>query len=421
MMKKIFSSVDIGSSSIKIVVSELFNDKLNTLASTIYPSSGVKCGIIVNEELFTSSLKEAFNEVNSSLGLKIDKVIINVPMYDAEYLISEGSTTITNEDKIVSGNDMVNALQGSIYNKIEKTKELVTIMPIKYNIDTARQDLLKPRGLRANKLTVTSMSTIVPKKNIYKVISIFHSIDIEVVDILFGIIGDYHEFKTEKNDKSVTGVINIGNDKIELAVFNRGIIGNSSVLNMGSKIIENDISYVYNIKKSQAKKIKETFALAHKDFASSSDVYEIVNKSNIRTKINQYEISEIVMSRLREILENSKKELNHLTKKEISYIIVTGGITNIPGFDILCKEILGESVMISSIKTIGIRDNSYSSSHGMIKYFIDKLSIRGKEYTMFNEEKQLELVENRKGNNQKNSEESMFGRLFSYLFDNKED
>jgi cell division protein FtsA len=419
-MKEIFSSVDIGSSSIKIVVSELFNDKLNTLASTIYPSSGVKNGIIINEELFTNSLKEAFKEINSSLGVKVDKAIINVPMFDSEYLLSEGSTTITNENKVVTGTDMVNALQGSIYNKIDKTKELVTIMPVKYNVDTARQDILKPRGLRANKLTVTSMSAIVPKKDIYKVISIFQNIGIEVVDILFGIIGDYHEFKTEKNDKSVTGVINIGSDKTEIAVFNRGIIANSKVINVGSKIIENDISYVYNIKKSQGKKLKETFALAHKDFASTSDIYEIVNKSNIKTKITQYEISEIVMSRLKEMLENAKKELNHLTKKEISYIIVSGGITNIPGFDILCKEVLGESAMISTIKTIGVRNNSYSSSHGMIKYFIDKLSIRGKDYTMFNEEKQLGLVENRKDNNQSDTE-SMFGRLFSYLFDNKED
>lgn len=416
-MKKIFSSVDIGSNSIKIVVTELFNDKLNVLASTCSPSSGIREGIITNEEIFIESLKNAFDEVNNSLGLVIDKVIINVPMYDAKYMISEGSTTITNEDRIVTGTDMVNALQGSIYNKIEKANELVTIIPIKYNIDTARQDITKPRGLRASKLSVTSMSALVPKKNIYKIISIFHSLNIEVVDILFGIIGDYYEFKTDKTDKTVTGVINIGADKTELAVFNKGIIAASNVIKSGAKVIDSDISYVYNIKKSGAKKIKETFSLGHKDFASNSDIYEIMNKSNIKTKISQYEVSEIVMYRLKDILENAKKEINHLTKKEISYIIVTGGITNIPGFDVLCKEIFGEIVIINNIKTIGVRSNSYSSSLGMIKYFINKLNIRGKDYTMFSEEKQIELVESRKNNNSN----SVFGKLFGYLFDNKED
>ena len=419
-MRKIFSSVDIGSNYIKIIVSELFDEKLNILANTMYPSLGIRNGIIVDDDAFTKSLKEAFNEVNTSLGLEISKVIINIPLIDAEYMVSEGETTITNSNKVISGNDMVNALQGAIYNKIDKTKELVTIMPIKYNIDTVKDDIENPRGLKANKLKVKAMSAITYKKNIYKVISIFHSLGIEVVDILYGIIGDYYEFKSSKTDKTVTGVINIGSDKTECAIFNRGIITSSMVLNIGSSIIDSDISYVYNIKKQKSKELKETFAIAHKDYASNSDIYELTNLSNIKTKISQYEVSDIVSSRLKEILINSKKELNHLTKKEISYIIVSGGITNMPGFDILVKEIFGDIVIIKAVNTIGVRNNSYSSCLGMVKYFINKLSIRGKEYTMFNEYDEIELVERRKNNNLNNSE-SVFGKLFGYLFDNKED
>lgn len=418
-MKKIFSSVDIGSNSIKIVVSELYDEKLYVLASVNYPSIGIKNGIVVQDEEFKETLKKAFDEINTSLGVRVDKVIINVPMYDAEYLKTSGSTTITNEDKIVTGNDMVNALQGSIYNKIDKMRELVTIIPIKYNIDGARQDIAKPRGLRTNKLLVSSMCVTVPKKNIYKIISIFHSLNIEVIDILFGSIGDYFEFKDDKMDKDVVGVINIGKDKTELSIFNKGIITASDVILSGDSQIDSEISYVYNIKKSQAKKIKETFALGYKDFASTQDLYEIVNKSDIKTKINQYEVSEIVSSTLKDILENSKKDLNHLTKKEISYIIVTGGISNIPGFDVLCKEVLGNKVVISNIKTIGIRNNCYSSCIGMIKYFINKLNIRGKDYTMFTEDKQIELVETRKNSNLNNSN-SIFSKLFG-LFESRED
>lgn len=420
-MKKIFSSVDIGSNSIKIVVCELFDEKLNVLASINYPSSGIKNGIVVSEEDANETIKLALNEINTSLGVNIDKVIINVPLYDAEYMISEGSTTITNKDKIITGNDMVNALQGSIYNKIDKKRELVTILPIKYNVDTARGDVLKPRGIMANKLSVTSMVATVPKKNIYKIIRIFQNLGVDVVDILFGVIGDYYEFKNEKCDKNVTGVINIGSSKTEIGLFNKGIIAASKVIPSSADSLDSEISYVYNIKKSQAKKIKETFAVSYKDFASTYDIYEIVNKSNIRTKINQYEVSEIIMSRLKEMLENAKKEINHLTKKEISYIIVTGGITDIPGFDILCKEVFGDTLIINSIKTIGVRSNSYSSSLGMIKYFINKLNIRGKDYTMFNEEEQIELIEARKNNNLSNSSNSVFGKLFEYLFDNRED
>ena len=418
-MKKIFSSIDIGSSSIKIVVCELFEEKLNVLSQINYPSLGIKQGVVVDENLVKETLKNAIKEINMSLGVKLDKAIINIPMYEPEYMINEGSTTITNKDKVVTGNDMVNALQTSIYNKIEKSRELVTICPIKYKVDTVDQDILSPRGLRANKLSVTSMCMTVPKKNIYKIISILHELNVEVVDILFGIIGDYYEFRNKDTDKSITGVINIGADKIELAVFKNGIIYNSKVIKSGAALIDNDVSYLYNISSKQAKKIKEVFSLAHKDFASSSDVYEITNKSNTKTRINQSEISEITYTKLKEMLEISKKGLNDLTKKKISYIIITGGIVNMPGFDVLSKEILSDNVIMGPIKTIGVRDNSYSQAIGMIKYFIDKLSIRGKDYTMFDDDKQMELIENRK-NNVGNSN-SVFGRFFSYLFENKED
>ena len=177
---------------------------------------------------------------------------------------------------------------------------------------------------------------------------------------------------------------------------------------------------VLNAGTDDEQKIKETFAIAHKEFASKTDVYEINNKLGIKTKINQYEISDVVNSKLKEMLEIAKKSLNDLTKKEISYIIISGGIVNMPGFDILAKEIIGDKAVVNMIKTIGVRDESYSQALGMIKYFIDKLSIRGKEYTMFDDEKYLDLVENKK-NNINNGNTSVFGRLFGYLFDNKED
>ena len=66
------------------------------------------------------------------------------------------------------------------------------------------------------------------------------------------------------------------------------------------------------------------------------------------------------------------------------------------------------AIIIKSINTIGARDNSYSEAIGMIRYFIDKLSIRGKDYTMFDDDKYFDLVENKR-NNINNGNTSVFG------------
>ena len=58
-MKHVYTSVDIGSDSIKIVVCELFQNKLNLLAATSYKSRGIKKGLITDIEQASECLKEA--------------------------------------------------------------------------------------------------------------------------------------------------------------------------------------------------------------------------------------------------------------------------------------------------------------------------------------------------------------------------
>ena len=413
-MRKIYTAIDIGSDTFKIVVVEKLNDKLNVLASNIYPSLGIEKGVIVDENEALATLKEALKKINNTLNLEIKKALINVPMEEAKYQIVDGYTTITSEDSIISSDDILNSLQASIYNKIPEDEELVTVMPIKYLLDD-RTEVKNPRGLKANKLSTLVMMVTAPKAKLYRNLSLFDKAGIEVVDILFGNIGDYYTFKDDNYDKSTTAVINIGLNKTDIAIFNKGIITTSKVLPIGSFNIDEDISYVYNIPLDKARKIKEIFVNLNNKETSKDDFYEIKDKAGIKISINQKEVSEIVYNNLLEIIKKAKKELNNLTKKEIHYIIITGGISNIPGFDTICSEVYNE-VVSHRLNIIGIRDNMYSSSYGIIKYFINKLELRGREYSMFSEEEATRIVSNWA----RNEDTKVFSKFFSRLFD-KED
>ena len=414
-MRKIYSAVDLGSSFIKIVVLEALNGKLNVLSSTNYPSKGIEKGLIKDEKEVITSIKLAFKEINESLGVKVDKVIISVPLDDARYSITEGYTTITSEEGLITSEDILNTLQASIYNKIPNNEELVTVMPIKYIIDD-KAEVKNPKGLHAKKLSVKSMMITTNKRDIYKQVGVFSSAGIEVVDILFNSIGDYYAFKEKDFDLGSVATINIGSSKTEISIFNKGIISSSYLLPLGSEIIEEDLSYLYNIDIEKAKKIKDMFIIFDKELTSDNEVYETKDNSNIKIKINQYEASDVASKKIREILEKSKKELNLLTKKEIRYIIISGGITNAPGFKTIANEVFGEVAITEELDVIGIRNNAYSSSYGMIKYFIEKLKLRGREYTMFNEDKEYKLIEERKS-----SDGFSFGKFFEYFFNNKEE
>ena len=414
-MRKIIASIDIGSASIKIVVGEMIKNKLNILAVSDTPSKGVKKGLITNAEDFMSCVKKGLEKVEETIGLKIKKVIVNIPADNANFTITEGSTTITNEEHIIKGNDIARALQGCVYNKFKSSEELVSIMPIYFLIDDETK-IKDPKNIIANKLTAKSVIITTPKKNVYSVLTCLEKLHLEIIDITFNSIGDYYANDFKDLDNKLGAIVNIGHDLTTVSIFNKGVLVNTELIDLGGRNVENDISFIYKINKNDAHYLKEKLALAHKRLAQASEFENLTNKLGEEIQINQYEISEIVMSRLIEILNLIKKQINLLTKKEISYIIFTGGVTESSDFQIVLESVFGKQAEITQIKELGVRNNIYSSCLGMIKYFNEKMNFRNKEVSIFNMEEQEELGTYEKRVNV--SESSVLGKLFGYFFDN---
>ena len=375
-MRKIYTSVDLGSDSIKILVAEIYNKKLNVLAVSNVKSSGIKKGLIVDANEILVSLREAISEIEGKLMITIDKVIASVPSYYSTFEIVTGEVDIDEYGKI-TGLDVVKVLQKAVKSKLKMDRELVTIIPIYYIVDD-KKNIKDPKNLIGKKLGVKAMMATTPSKNVQSIISIFQSLGIDVVDVNLGSIADYNEFKNNTSDTGVSAVINIGHDITTVSLFNKGIIINSEVIQIGGKNIDNDISYVFKLDKKDSSKLKENFAVAHKKFSRVNDVKEAVTTNRDLISITQYDISQVVMSRLTEILKLAKKQTYLLTNREISYIIITGGTAELPGMSYLVEEIFGSNAKVGNIDTIGIRNNKYSTVSGLIKGINDKLESRDK-------------------------------------------
>lgn len=412
-MKQIITSLDIGTNSIKLIVGEIYKERLFVLAVSKVNTKGIKKGIVVNEEEVSLSLKEAFKEVESVIGSKINKVILCVPSYFASFVKSEGYTTISRDDMIVNGEDITRSLQASVYNRVSPNLELVNVTPM-YFIINEKEVVSDPKGMEAFKVSANTMLSMAPKKSIYPLIQILESLGVKVVDLSFGGMCDYFEFRTDDMKKKNTAIINIGHSKTEVSIIKEDVLVSTEVLDIGGRNIDRDISYIYDLKLDDSKKLKETFAVAHKDKSSMNDICEVLTKSEENIKINQYEVSDIVHSRVREILELAKKQINLLTKEEISYIIVTGGITELDGFNLVFKEVFGKNASVSKVSELGVRNNVFSTSLGFIKYYYYKLKFRDKLASTMNEEEQ-ELLFNEK---KKIDDSSIMGKVYSYFFDN---
>ncbi len=422
-MKKLYASIDIGSDTVKVLVCEIYKDKMNVLASSSVKSSGIKKGLIVDANDASICIRKAIQEVESMLGIKIEKVLVSVPSYGADFSVGTAFIDIdlddiTKEERCVTGKDVLNVLQNVGYNKIADDRELVNILPIEFYLDDIDHSVKDPKGEKCKRLGVKTVVVTTPKINVHSVVSLLSAMGLDVKDITFNSIGDYYEFKSDDIDNSISAVINIGSDTTTVSLFIKGILAKTSIINIGGKNIDNDIKYIFKVDILEARELKEKFAIAHKRYASSNEIIEVSNINGEMIKINQYEISEVVMERVLEILNFAKKELKVLTNKEISYIIITGGVSEMFGFKATVDEVFGPGIAPVSLKTLGIRKNQFSSCSGMIRFFDEKVNLRGKpNYSMFNKSDEEDLISSKKKITNF-SNRSILGKVFGYFFDN---
>ena len=295
-----------------------------------------------------------------------------------------------------------------------EAREIVALLPTKFLLDDSIVTD-SPLHMHAEKLKVKVVVGTVPKKNVNGIVKCLEKLGVTVVDVTIGSMGDYYEFKNSKNSTEVGAVVNIGASKSTVAIFNKGILTGCEVIDMGGDSIDYDLGYVYKINRKDAMYLKESIALADKTNARPSESVILENKNGDKIKVNQFDASEIVMGRLEELLNLVKKQINLLTKKEISYIIVTGGVTEMADFKNIVNYIFNDAY-VGNVTEIGARHNKFATCVGLIKYYDSRLTLRNRDFSIFDIEEQEELSGIHKKVNI--NEDSLLGKLFGYFFDN---
>lgn len=411
-MSEVYASIDLGTNSVKIIVSEKVNNEFHILASVSEKSKGIVNGQVEDIKSAVVSVKGAVKKINEMLGIKITKVIVSLAPVNCKMDIAVGSFDVLNEK--ITGADIISVLKDALVGRVTEDEELVTSIPISFTVDD-KENIKDPRGMVGERIDVKAVITTLPKEPLYRILEVLKLSGLETVDIAFTSTGDYYTVKNKLLDSKVGAIINIGEDSTNIAVFNKGIQIKNAIIPIGSVNVDKDISYIFKTTLEESRKIKESFAVSMEEYADSNDLYEIKFSDGTTKEISQVGVSKVVEARVDEILKLAKNELKNLTKREISYIIVTGGLSEIAGFQYIVESKLGINAKVCNITTMGIRHNKYSSAMGIIKYFDDKLNLRDKSYTMIRKEDIESLI----STEQKiNNNDNIISKVFGHFFDN---
>lgn len=369
-MRRLFTSIELSSNYIKLIILEKIQNKFYCLYSDVTDASGISKGLIIDSSEVISSLKKVLKKAYDKTNLKIDKVILTISPIDANFMVVSSTTYVDNIDGIVNQNFIDKSLNSAVDSKKDLKDELVMTSPVTFKLDD--NQVLDPVGMIGNKLYVKAVASTMAKKNLYPYFNVFNTLNIDVIDICYSLVGDFEANKS-KNDKLEHGVvINIEEDIVNIGIFNKGILIKTDYLKIGSSAIDKDIKYIYDLKEEDIKYLKENFASLSSRANYKYDTIELNTSNGNLIKIKESDVVKIITSRVTNILDLVKNKFKNLTNKEINYIIVTGELTELNGCSQVVEKVLGPKSKIGNIKLIGARNNIYSSVIGSIYYLENK-------------------------------------------------
>ena len=369
-MRRLFTSIELSSNYIKLIILEKVQNKFYCLYSDVTNCHGISKGLINDSNEVITSLKKALKKARDKTNLKIDKVILTISPIDANFMVVSATNYIENIDGIVTQNFIDKSLNKAVDSKKDLKDELVMTSPVSFSLD--EKTVLDPVGMNGNKLYIKAVASTMAKKNLYPFFNVFNTLNIDVLDVCYSLVGDF-ELNQSKNNKLEHGVVvNIEEDIVNIGIFNKGILIKTDYLKIGSNAIDKDIKYIYNLKDEDIKYLKENFASLSSRVNYKYDTIELNTSSGNLIKIKESDVVNLITSRVVNILDLVKNRYKTLTNKEINYIIVTGELTELSGCSQVVEKVLGPKSKIGNIKLIGARNNIYSSVIGSIYYLENK-------------------------------------------------
>ncbi len=366
---EIYVSLDIGTSSVKVIIGEIVNDSINIIGVGNVKSEGLRKGSIIDINDTVHSIKKAIEEAERMIGMEIRQVIVGISGNQVTLEPCHGIVGVSNQNREITNEEVRRVIEEAQVVSIPQEREIIGVIRKQFILD-GKDEINNPCGMIGVRLEVEG--TLITGSNaiITNTLRCVERAGLEVMDIVLQplAVGEYALSKDEKN--LGVALIDLGGGSTTIAVYQEGFLKTTSVVPVGGDLITNDLSKVLHTSTEDAEKIKVKYGHAFYDDASEDEFFSVpIIGSEQHQQFNQLYVSEIIEARMEEIFELIAHELKRLGVSDLGGgFVLTGGTANMQGVLELAQLIFQSPVRKAVPNYIGVRDPQFTTAVGLIKY-----------------------------------------------------
>ncbi|WP_079508354.1 cell division protein FtsA [Mesobacillus jeotgali] len=417
----IYVSLDIGTSSVKVIIGEMVNDTLNIIGVGNVKSEGLRKGSIVDIDETVHSIKRAIEQAERMIGLKINQVIVGVTGNHVSLLPCHGVVAVSSDNREITNEDVARVIDAAQVVSIPPEREIIDVIPKQFIVD-GLDEINDPRGMIGVRLEMEGTIITGSKTILHNTLRCVERAGLEIVDIGLQPLAA-GAFALSKDEKNMgVAMIDIGGGSTTVAVFENGHLRGTSVIPVGGDHITKDLSIGLRTTTEEADKLKLKHGHAFYDHASEEEIFEVsIIGSDQQQQFNQLEVADIIEARMEEIFSLVQDELKQMNIRDLpGGFVLTGGTANMQGVLELAQDIFQSRVRIAIPDYIGVREPQYTTAVGLIQFAYKNAKLKGKKMeAAFTEvepkEKRVQKQPHPKSKPEKQPEEKVSSRMKKFL------
>lgn len=339
MTRTIVTGLDVGTSTVRIVVSEVRiengSKNFSVLGSACVPAGGVRRGAVVDVEETSRSIRGAVDQVQQTIGLPIHKAYIAFGGAGLSCLAAKGTVAVSRADGEVNETDMERVQTASrstlpaLANR-EMLHEIVT----QYTVDK-EVGIRDPRGMIGNRLDAHMIFLTAFTPHLRNLVRSVEDAGITVEDVIASPLASAQATLSKHQCEIGVLHLDLGGGTAACTIFEEGSLFSAAVFPVGANHITHDIAIGFQLPLDVAEEIK----VGQGVMAGDENILrkEIIRISDIAPDfsavISRKDLAEIIEARTADIFELVGKHLRKIGRNGLlpAGIILTGGGSQLPG------------------------------------------------------------------------------------------
>ena len=321
---EIYVGLDIGTTSIKVIIAEHVKGQANIIGYGNTKSAGLNRGVIVDIDQVVATIRDAVNQAEKKANLDISEVTVGIPANLLQIEKCHGMVSVRDENgnsQEITKNDVYKVTQAALVQNLPPERDVIDIIQDEFIVD-GFDGIKDPRGMMGVRMEMHAVMYTGPKTILHNIKKCIQKAGLKVKATVVAPLATARLAMSDAEQDFGSILIDMGGGQTTAAVIH-----------------DHKLKYTY-----------------------------------VDQEGGDYVTRDISVARMRQVFEKINRSLNDVNAFQLpGGIILTGGMAALPGIRELAEEIFGVSVKIYIPQEMNLRFPSFSQVIGLVNY-VTKMS-----------------------------------------------